>query len=171
MGMRNSEAGFSDDRLLPRTTVNDLTRQGERKMGHKDYNRSFTANATAREAFEKIVDVAGWWTASFKGAAGKVNDVFEVTFGKTKVNFKVIEAVPYKKLVWLVTDCHLDWLKDKTEWKGTRILWEISENDKSVKIGMTHLGLVPGMECYESCEEGWNQYAGESLPKLIAAGN
>ncbi len=139
-------------------------------MDNKDYRRSFTANVTAKEAFENIVDVAGWWTKSFKGRAAKVDDVFGVTFGETKVNFKVIEAIPYKKLVWLVTDCYLDWLKNKTEWKDTRILWEITEKDKSVKIEMTHLGLVPGLECYKNCEEGWNQYAGDSLPKLIAGG-
>ncbi len=36
---------------------------------------------------------------------------------------------------------------------------------------MTHSGLVPGMECYEVCESGWNQHVGESLRSLIANGN
>ena len=85
------------------------------------------------------------------------------------MNFKVTESVPYKKLVWLVTDCYLDWLNDKTEWKDTKIVWNISKENKSTKIEMTHVGLVPGIECYNDCEAGWNQYVGESLPKLISA--
>ncbi len=138
-------------------------------MKKHDYQKSFNAGVTAKEAFENITNVAGWWTASFKGSAKNVNDEFEVTFGKTKVNFKVTESVPYKKLVWLVTDCYLDWLNDKTEWKDTKIVWNISKENKSTKIEMTHVGLVPGIECYNDCEAGWNQYVGESLPKLISA--
>ena len=138
-------------------------------MKKHDYQKSFNAGVTAKEAFENITNVAGWWTASFKGSAKTVNDEFEVTFGKTKVNFKVTESVPYKKLVWLVTDCYLDWLNDKTEWKGTKVVWNISEENKSAKVEMTHVGLVPGIECYNDCEAGWNQYVGESLPKLISA--
>ncbi len=137
-------------------------------MDNKDYRRSFTANVTAKKAFDNIVNVAGWWTSSFKGSAKNVNDVFGVTFGETKVDFKVIEAVPYKRLVWLVTDCYLDWLKNKTEWTGTKLVWDILEEKNSVRIDMTHLGLVPGIECYKDCEAGWNQYLGESLPKLIS---
>ncbi len=137
-------------------------------MKNQDYQKSFIADATAKEAFENIINVGEWWTKSFKGSAKNVNDVFDVTFGKTTVNFKVIESVPYKKLVWLVTDCYLDWINNKTEWNDTKIVWNISEENKSVKIKMTHVGLIPGIECYKDCEAGWNQYFGESLPKLIA---
>ena len=138
-------------------------------MKKQDYQKSFNTGVTAKEAFENITNVADWWTKSFNGSAKNVNDVFDVTFGKTTVNFKVTESVPYKKLVWLVTDCYLDWLNDKTEWKGTKVIWNITEENKSAIVEMTHVGLVPGIECYNDCEAGWNQYVGESLPKLISA--
>jgi len=32
---------------------------------------------------------------------------------------------------------------------------------------MTHIGLVPGIECYERCNEGWNHFIKESLFSLI----
>jgi hypothetical protein len=140
-------------------------------MKPQDYYKTFNAGVTAKEAFEKITNVADWWTKSFKGNAKKLNDEFDVSFGPTTVNFKVIESVPYNKLVWLVTDCYLDWLNNKTEWKNTKIVWNISEENESVKVEMTHEGLVPGIECYKDCEAGWNQYAGESLPKLMAGDN
>ncbi len=139
-------------------------------MKDKDYQKSFIIKAAPKEVFEDIVNVKDWWTSSFKGGAKNINDEFDVTMGKTTVNFKVIESVPYKKLVWLVTDCHLDWLNDKKEWKNTKIVWNISEENNSTKVEMAHLGLVPGIECYNDCEAGWNQYIAESLPKLISAG-
>jgi hypothetical protein len=139
-------------------------------MKKQDYHRSFTTTVTAEKAYVNITDVAGWWTKSFKGSAKERNDIFEVSFGETKVTFKVIEATPYKRLAWLVDDCYLAWLSDKTEWKGTKVVWDISEENKATKIQMTHLGLVPGVECYKDCEAGWNQYVGESPPKLLTTG-
>ena len=139
-------------------------------MKQKDYQKSIDTDVTAKEAFHRIADVRRWWTNTFKGKAVNVNDKFEVTFGKTNVKFEVTEAIPFSKLVWQVTDCYLDWINDKTEWKGTEIIWEVSEGRKGTKITMTHHGLVPGLECYNDCEAGWNQYVGESIPKLISTG-
>ena len=68
----------------------------------------------------------------------------------------MVEVVPNKKWVWLVTDCHLHWLKDTTEWKNTRIVFEISEGNQQTRIDMTHVGLVPEVECYNVCEPAWN---------------
>ena len=139
-------------------------------MNNQNYKKSFTSNVAPKVAFENILKVNDWWTSSFKGSARNVNDEFNVTFGKTTVDFKVIKSVPYKKLVWQVTDCYLDWLKNKTEWKGTSIVWNISDKNNITKIEMTHVGLVPGIECYKDCESGWNQFVGESLQSLITNG-
>ena len=139
-------------------------------MKNQDYQKSFSSGVTAKEAFEYVTKVADWWTSSFKGSAINLNDEFNVTFGKTTVDFKVIKSVPYKKLVWQVTDCYLDWLKNKTDWKGTSIVWNITEKNNIATIEMTHKGLVPGIECYKDCESGWNQFVGESLPSLITNG-
>ena len=139
-------------------------------MKNQDYQKTFTTETNAKKAFENIVNVGGWWTNSFKGSAKNVNDEFSVNFGATWVKFKVVESIPYKKLTWLVTSCHLDWIKNKTEWDGTKIVWNISEENNKTKVEMTHVGLIPGVECYSNCESGWNQYTGESLPQLIATG-
>jgi len=139
-------------------------------MERQDYHNSFMINVSPKVAYENILKVSQWWTSTFKGSAAKAGDTFDVTFGKTTVAFKVVEAVPQKKLVWLVTDSHLDWQNNKTEWTGTKVVWDISEDEKGTRVDMTHVGLVPEAECYKNCEEGWNGYVGESLPKLIASG-
>ncbi len=70
-------------------------------------------------------------------------------------------------MVWKVTDCLLPWLKDKTEWKGTKVIFEISEKGNSTEINFTHIGLVPEAECYGSCIKGGAEYIKGSLAKLL----
>ncbi len=95
-------------------------------MEHKDYHKSITTNVSASEAFEKITKVGEWWLTSFKGRAEKVKNVFTVKVGDHgTVDFKIVEVVPNKKIVWLVTDCYLSWYKDKAEWKNTKIVFEL----------------------------------------------
>ena len=98
------------------------------------------------------------------------NDIFTTHFGETFVTFKVVEVVPQKKIVWLVTDCYLHWLKDKTEWTNTKLSFEISTENDETKILFTHIGLAPEVECYNDCRKGWDQYIKDSLLKLITEG-
>ena len=128
-------------------------------MNTQDYHKSITTTVSAEEAFTKISSVSTWWTANFKGSAKNLNDVFTLRFGeRDTVTLQVVEVVPHKKWVWLVTDCHMLWLKDTTEWKNTHIVFEISEGNHQTRIDMTHVGLVPGVECYNVCEGGWNRH-------------
>ena len=39
--------------------------------------------------------------------------------------------MPGKKVVWHVLDCYLHWLKDKTEWKDTDVVFDISGTGKT----------------------------------------
>lgn len=133
----------------------------------KNYRCEFTANVTAKEAFKGISRVSEWWAKNFEGSAQNLNDVFTVRFGETFVTFKLTEVIPDAKVVWTITDCYLHWLKDKTEWTNTKVVWEISEKNKSTEINFTHVGLVPEIECYEACIKGWDEYVKGSLPKLL----
>lgn len=139
-------------------------------MENTSFHRTIPVNASPEKAFEKIARVGDWWAKSFEGKAMNVGDTFRVEFGTTWVDFKITEAVPNKKIVWFVTDCCLDWLNDKTEWANTEIVYEISSENGRTKIDFTHVGLMPGIECYERCEEGWTRYATISLPKFINEG-
>jgi hypothetical protein len=136
-------------------------------MTQQNFHCSITADVTAPEAFNNICHVSEWWTKSYVGSSQKTGDTFSVRFGETVVSFEIIEVVPDKKIVWQVTDCYLHWLKDKKEWKGTKLLWEISNENNMTQVSMTHIGLVPQIECYQNCEEGWNFFVTESLFKLL----
>jgi hypothetical protein len=144
-------------------------------MEKKNYHRTITVNASPEEAMKKISQVNHWWKHDFSGSAEKLNDKFTVPFGelngeKSFVDFVVSEIVPTKKAVWKVTDCNLPWFKDKTEWNNTEVVFEISSDNGKCKIDFTHIGLVPGVECYEACEKGWDGHVTNSLVSFINDG-
>ena len=135
-----------------------------------DFTYSITVKATPAQALTCISQVGHWWAKDFKGKAAKLNDEFTVRFGDTFVNFKISEYKPGKKIVWLVTDCYLEWIKDKTEWNGTECIWTLTEKDGKTIIDFVHKGLTPESECYESCKPGWTHHIKDSLLKLINDG-
>ena len=140
------------------------------KMEKQDYKYVFTTDIPPVEALDAISRVTEWWASDFEGSSQMLDDVFSVHFGEVSVTFRIVEVVPDKKIVWLVTDCNLTWLQDIKEWDGTRIEWEVSTVNNATQISMTHVGLVPGIECYNDCENGWNFHIGTSLFKLITEG-
>jgi hypothetical protein len=133
----------------------------------QDYSKTIAANIQASEAVNRISRVADWWTKGFSGASQKAGDTFTVRFGETFKDFKIVELIPEKKIVWQVTNSNLSWIKNKTEWNNTQVVWELSTDNNITTVRMTHVGLVPGIECYCNCELGWNFCVGESLLKLL----
>lgn len=139
-------------------------------MNHADYHCTYTVSQSPREVTDSICRVGDWWCAGASGAVTSPDDLFTVHFGETFVTFRVIELVPGKTVAWRVTDCFLHWLRDKKEWKDTVLRFAVAETGTGTRLSMTHEGLVPGIECYESCEKGWNFFAGVSLRQLITEG-
>jgi hypothetical protein len=140
-------------------------------MKEQDYRITLTVNVTAEEAFKSINSVSKWWTEDVEGSSQKLNDEFTVRFGDVHVSKqKLVEVIPGKKLVWLVTDSKLNFIRDKQEWTNTRIVFEVLHQNDKTKIHFTHIGLVPEVECYDACVGGWNQYIKGSLFKLLTEG-
>ena len=136
-------------------------------METRDYHINISANVSSKEAFDAFNNVAAWWATNFEGSSQKLYDTFTVHFGDVSVDFKIIEFVPNQKVVWLVTDCDLTWLNNKKEWLGNTMVWEISTENNTTQINFTHVGLVPELECYTDCNDGWNFHIGTSLLKLM----
>ena len=134
-----------------------------------DYHCSITAKIPTKIAFDKIGQVSSWWATDVEGKAQQPGDTFTIRFGETWVTFKITDANPGKKITWHVLDCHLHWLADKKEWMGTEIRWEVSTLADSARIDMTHVGLVPAIECYENCKQGWNHFIQESLSRFLTS--
>lgn len=140
-------------------------------MKSKDYTTTLTVDQTPEDAFEAIKNVRGWWSEEIEGHADKVGD--ELTYHYQDVHrckMRLVEAIPYKKVAWLVVDNYFNFTEDKREWKDTKIIFEISKKGDKSEIRFTHLGLVPQYECFNVCSNAWGSYINGSLLSLIATG-
>jgi hypothetical protein len=139
-------------------------------MEQENFNCVMNVEASAGKAFNDINHVSEWWMKNTTGDPQNLDGHFTVHFGGPFVDFKITDFIPDKRVEWLVTDCDLPWLKDTKEWNDTKVVFEISEKNNATQINFTHVGLVPEIECYDSCVKGWTQYVTGSLQKLINEG-
>jgi Activator of Hsp90 ATPase homolog 1-like protein len=154
----------------PNGTDNPQT-EDEKALARSSFTTTFFVNQTPKEVFDAINNVRGWWQGEIEGNTDKLNEEF--TYRMKDVHFskqKIVELTPDKKIVWLITDSNLSFTKDKSEWTGTKIVFEIGEINNKTQVRFTHVGLVPAFECYGGCSGAWGQLMQESLYSLITTG-
>jgi hypothetical protein len=140
-------------------------------MNTPDFTTTIMVDQKAKQAFDAINNVRGWWSEEIEGGTGKLHDEFNYHFQDVhRCKMRLIEVVPNKKVVWLVLDNYFKFTKDKSEWKGTKIIFDITEKDGKTQVRFTHEGLVPEYECYDICKNAWTQYIQQSLANLISTG-
>jgi hypothetical protein len=142
------------------------------KMKKDSYNYSFKTSKTTHEVFELLLDVEQWWSGLYQeaieGKSQHVNDEFTFKAGGGLHNSKqkLIELVPDKRVVWLVTNSNLSFLSNTAEWDGTEICFDLSKEENNTKVSFTHEGLMPQIECYENCSAAWTGYL-DNLKKRL----
>lgn len=140
-------------------------------MNDCNFTTSFTVDSTPEEAFDAINNVRGWWSEDLKGRSEKPGDIFNYRFRDIhRCVIKIKASVPGKRIVWHVIDNYFNFTADKSEWKGTEIVFDISRKGDQTEVRFTHVGLVPEYECYGACSAGWTTYVKGSLRSLIATG-
>jgi hypothetical protein len=140
-------------------------------MQNQNFTTTLLVEQTPEAAFNAINNVCGWWSEEIEGPTEKLNDEFNYHYEDIhRCKIKLIEVVPGKKIVWLVMDNYFKFTQDKSEWKGTKISFELSRQDTKTQIVFTHIGLVPEYECYEICRDAWSNYIQNSLRSLITTG-
>jgi Activator of Hsp90 ATPase homolog 1-like protein len=139
-------------------------------MTKRNFTTTIEAPQSPQEVFNRIKEVSKWWGGKdLSGSSTKLDDEFVIHHRSAHYSKqKLIEVIPNKKMVWLVTESTLYWLKkDKNEWTNTKMIFELTSKDDKTIINFTHEGLVPGKECYKSCEQGWNMVIKDYLFNYI----
>jgi hypothetical protein len=143
----------------------------EQIMKKDGFTTSFTVDQTPNEVVTAINNVRGWWSGEIDGDADRPGAEFTYRYKDMhRSTQQVTEFVPGKKVVWHVTDAQLTFAKDKTEWIGTDIVFEIARKNGKTELRFTHVGLVPAFECYGGCSGAWGALVEGNLRNLITTG-
>ena len=140
-------------------------------MSDKNYRASFLVNQSVEQAFAAIVDPRRWWSENIEGDTTSQCAVFYYHYRDVhRATFKITELVPGKKVVWHVLHNDFNFVKDRTEWTGTELVFEIGKRGDQTEVRFTHVGLVPEYECHDVCTDAWGTYIKHSLFDLITKG-
>lgn len=140
-------------------------------MENKNFTIAFVTDKSPEQAFNAINNVTAWWTENLEGDSQQLNDVFEVRFGDVHYSRqKLVEVIPGKKVVWLVTDSKLNFIANKSEWTDTKISFDITKKGNQTEVRFTQWGLIPEIECYDACSNAWSDYINNSLRNLVNTG-
>ena len=140
-------------------------------MDKKDFTATILVNKDQTTAFNAIKNFRAWWSEEIEGNTDQLNEAFFYHYKDIHLcKLKLIELVPNKKLVYQVLENEFNFTKDKTEWIGTKLIFEITKEGDQTKVKFTHQGLVPKYECYNVCFDAWTGYIKNSLYKLITTG-
>ena len=97
---------------------------------------------SASEVFNHLTnDVSKFWPEEFEGESSGLNDEFVFRSGESHYSKnKVIELVPDKKVVWLVTDSIRK--TDNFEWTGTKMIFDVIPKGTNTHLKFTYDGIV-----------------------------
>lgn len=140
-------------------------------MTSNNFSISILVEQTPAEVFRALRNPEQWWPGEIKGSAQNLNDEFTYRYEDFHSSTqRVIEMIPDRTVVWLVTDSVINYVDDKREWTGTKVVFDIVALDAGTELRFTHIGLEPSVECYESCSNAWSRIINESLLELITTG-
>lgn len=139
----------------------------------KDFTTTFLVDQSPKQVFKAVTNVRGWWQGLYEeeiiGKTEALNDefTFRAGAGAHYSKQRLIEMVPDKKVVWLVTEGELSFVEKKDEWKGTKIIFDIAKKGNQTEVRFTHQGLNPDIECYDSCSSAWQMYLDQKFVPLV----
>ncbi len=140
-------------------------------MTSKNFTVAFSVDQSPQQVFDAINNVRGWWSGEIEGDTDELGAEFTYRYKDVHCSKqKIAEFIPGKKVVWHVLDADLSFTKDRREWKGTDIVFEIAKKGDKTEVHFEHAGLVPAFECYNNCSNAWGLLVNGNLRKLITTG-
>ncbi|GLZ45738.1 hypothetical protein Acsp06_19230 [Actinomycetospora sp. NBRC 106375] len=131
-----------------------------------DYASSLTFAGPPEKVVEALTDPAGltaWWTPT--SGSGAEGGQLRLDFGWDQPLLLGVHTARPILVVWDVLVC--TFLPD---WEGTSIVFDIGiGNHGACDMFFRHHGLNVGLDCYETCHQGWAHFLG-SLKAYVDTG-
>ena len=139
-----------------------------------NYQQSLLIEADPAAVYAALTTPAGlhgWWTQDCD-VAGEVGGTNRFHFDCAWKDMRIERLQPGREVRWLCTGAHIDvpQLTRKDEWVGTQIVFRLTpEAPGRTRLDFEHVGLVPALNCYALCRDGWRHFLG-SLQQFVATG-
>ncbi len=137
-------------------------------MSTKSFSTRILVDQSPREVFDAINTPRTWWHEGIEGSTDKLDAEFRYQYQDIHhCTMKITEMIPDQKVVWSVLDNFFNFTKDKHEWRGTKISFDISRKGDQTELTFTHEGLTPAYECFDICKNAWTGHIQDDLYNLI----
>ena len=126
--------------------------------------------ASSEEVYKALATregLAGWWTTNTRGEGNVAGGVIDFRFSARGaeiggVEMKVLELAPGKQVLWQV-------ISGPGEWMGTRIAFELKQEDEYCIVLFKHQGWKEPVEFMHHCSTKWAIFL-MSLKSLVETG-
>ena len=106
--------------------------------------------------------LAGWWTTDTQGDCN-IGGVIQFRFGtRGRIDMKVLELDPAKRVLWQVVDGPSDWI-------GTKVSFALTQDDDFTIVLFKHQGWKEPIEFMHHCSTKWALFL-MSMKSLVETG-
>lgn len=141
------------------------------------YQKSLVVEADSAMVFAALTTqtgLRGWWTQECD-AQTHVGGTIHFRFGPNTKTMH-IEKLDYPgeqqrgEVRWTCIESQI-FINSGccNEWIGTELVFRLTPQGKYTRVDFEHIGLVPELECYSVCNEGWRHFLG-SLQQFAKTG-
>jgi hypothetical protein len=100
-------------------------------MTVQDFSTRLVVDRTPEQVFEAICNVRGWWSENIDGPTHELGAMFDYRYRDVHhCKLKIVELLAPHKVVWQVLDNYFSFTRDKTEWTGTIVRFDIGRRPK-----------------------------------------
>lgn len=100
-------------------------------------------------ALATVPGLSGWWTTTTHGESA-VGKTIEFHFDQHRVDMQVAELAPGSRVEW---EC-----KTGDDWKGTRVTFDLSEDNGRTRLLFGHRGWREANDHYAHCTLKWSTF-------------
>lgn len=128
-------------------------------MSH--YRQQIDLDAPPAAVYAALATQAGlrsWWTRTCDVAEAEGGEA-TFRFGPHHKAMRIERLDPPREVRWKCEAAHIEVPGMRPdEWVGTTIAFRLAPSGGGTRLDFEHVGLVPGLQCWDICRSGWDQF-------------